>query len=183
MQALARQAVALDPNNYMAHHALGRVLMFNRDVEAALGSFRRGVELNPSSSMAGIGLADALVFVGKTDEALEEITKLERIDPLYGFSLAWTKSWALWQAGDCEQALDVFLAMPSMPAASYKELAAIHHCLGNADKAKQVMVEYIKGNPDWALVREREDNTGMWTAPGSLERWLVAMEAAGMPPS
>lgn len=183
MQSLARQAVALDPNNYMAHHALGRVLMFNRDVEAAIGSFRRGVELNPSSSLAGIGLADALVFVGKTEEALEEIKKIERIDPLYGFSLAWTKSWALWQFGDCEQALDVFLAMPSMPIAAYKDLAAIHHCLGNADRAKQVMIEYITGNPNWTLSREREDNTGMWTAPGSLERWMVAMEAAEMPPS
>ncbi len=181
MHSLARQAVALDPNNYMAHHALGRVLMFNRDVEAAIGSFKRGVELNPSSTLAGIGLADALVFVGQTEEALEVIKKIETIDPLYGFSLAWTKSWALWQAEDCEQALEVFLAMPSMPVAAYKELAAIHHCLGNVDKAKQVMIEYIQGNPNWTLSKEREDNTGMWTAPGSLERWMVAMEAAGMP--
>lgn len=131
MYELARKGVELDPNNFMAYHALGRVLIHNRDVEAAIGAFRRGVELNPSSSFVSMGLADALVYVGKTDEALEVIARLERIDPLYGFGLTWAKSSALWQSGECEQALDAFRSTPSMPIAAYKELAAIHHCLGD----------------------------------------------------
>jgi len=181
MNDLARRGVELDPNNYMAYHALGRVLIHNRDVEAAIGAFRRGVDLNPSSSLVTMGLADALVYVGKTDEALEVIARLERIDPLYGFGLTWAKSSALWQAGECKQALDAFQATPSMPVAAYKELAAIHHCLGNQEKATTAMQDYLAENPTWTLSREREINTGMWTAPGALERWLNALELAGMP--
>ncbi len=181
MYELARMAIELDPNNFMAYHALGRVLIHNRDVEAAIGAFRRGVDLNPSSSIVTMGLADALVYVGKTDEALEVIARLERIDPLYGFGLTWAKSSALWQAGACAKALDAFQSTPSMPIAAYKELAVIHHCLGNQEKAANAMQDYLAENPAWTVTHERKINTGMWTAPGVLERWLTALEAAGMP--
>jgi TolB-like protein len=181
MQALARKAVALDPNNFMAHHALGRVLMFNRDVPAAIGAFRRGAELNPSSSLVLVGLADALVFVGDTEQALDVIARVERIDPLYGFSAAWTKAVALWQAGDCEAALEVFRANPSMPVASYKDLAAIHHCLGDTATGAEVMETYRAQNPGFTLARIEADEAGMWTAPGMLDRWLAAMKAVGVP--
>lgn len=181
MHDLARRGVALDPNNFMAHHAMGRVLMYNRDVEAAIGAFRRGVELNPSSSFVTQGLAESLLFVGNTDQALELIARLERIDPLYRFGVQWTKAWALWQAGDCEQALVAFQSTPSMPIAANKVLAAIQYCLGNQEKAASAIQEYLVENPAWTVSRERENNTGMWTAQAALERWLTALEAAGMP--
>jgi TolB-like protein/DNA-binding winged helix-turn-helix (wHTH) protein len=181
MVALARRAVALDPNNFMAHHALGRVLMFNRDVPAAIGAFRRGAELNPSSTLVLVGLADALVFVGDTEGALEVVAQVERIDPLYGFSVAWTKAVALWQAGECEAALDVFRATPTLPVAAHKDLAAIHHCLGDIAEGAEVMKTYRAQNPGYTLARIKADETGMWTAPGVLERWLAAMEAVGVP--
>ena len=181
MNDLARRGVELDPNNFMAYHALGRVLMYNRDVEAAIGAFRRGAELNPSSTLPSVGLADGLVYVGKTDEALEVIARLERIDPLYGFGVQWTKGWALWQAGQCDRALEAFRSTPSMPTAANKVLAAIHHCLGDHLKAGAAMDAYLAENPDWTITKVREVNAGMWTAPGALDRWLAAMEASGMP--
>lgn len=181
MYDLARQGIALDPNNFMAYHALGRVLMFNRDVEAATAAFQRGADLNPSSSLVIQGLVESLIFAGNTDRALELIARLERIDPLYDFGLQWTKAWALWQVEDCSAALEAFQSSPAMPIAAYKQLAAIHHCLGNERKAAEAMAVYMNDHPNWAVSRERDDNTGMWTAPGALNRWLAAMEMAGMP--
>lgn len=181
MYELARRGVALDPNNFMAHHALGRVLMYNRDVEAATGAFRRGVKLNPSSSIVTNGLVESLILVGKTDEAFELIERLELIDPLYGFGVQWNKGWALWQVGECDKALKAFQSTPSMPIAANKMLAAIHHCQGDQDKADKAMADYLANNSNWTVSRERAVNSGMWTAPGVLERWLVAMKAVGMP--
>lgn len=181
MHDLARKGVELDPNNFMAHHAMGRVLMYNRDVKGAIGAFRRGIELNPSSTLAIQGLAEALIFVGDTDQALELIDRLERIDPLYQFGVRWTKARALWQAGNCDQALDTFRSAPSMPIAANKMFAAIQQCLGDQQEAAKAIAEYIADNPNWTLSRERSANTGMWTAPGVLERWLAALEASGMP--
>ena len=92
MNDLARRAVELDPNNFLAFHALGRVLMFNCDVEGAISAFDRAVELNPSSSFARNTLAQALSFVGRTDEALEEIDDIELIDQTYGHDTNRTKA-------------------------------------------------------------------------------------------
>lgn len=181
MDDLARRGVELDPNNFLAFHALGRVLMFNRDVEGAINAFHRAVELNPSSSFARNALAQALSFVGRTEEALEEIADIELIDPIYGHDTNWTKARIQWQRGVCDEALDTFAAAPSMPVAANKTLAAIHHCLGNTDKARAAMIVFLKEHPEWTLARERSVITGMWIAPGLADRWLVALEAAGMP--
>ncbi len=175
MYSLARTDVELDPNNFMAYHALGRILLHDRDVTAAIRAFRRGVELNHSSSLVTMGLADALVYVGKANETLVVIAQLERIDPLYGFGLTWAKSSALWQAGDCEQALDAFQAARSMPVAAYKELAAIHHCLGNQVASADAIQDYLAEKPTRTVSRERATNTGVWTAPRVLKRWLLAL--------
>ncbi|MEP1929975.1 MAG: winged helix-turn-helix domain-containing protein, partial [Roseibium sp.] len=56
MISLARRGVELDPNNFMAYHALGRALMFNGKVKDATHAFQRGIELNPSSTIVGNGL-------------------------------------------------------------------------------------------------------------------------------
>ncbi|SDJ43308.1 winged helix-turn-helix domain-containing protein [Lutimaribacter saemankumensis] len=181
MDELAHRAVELDPNNFLAFHALGRVLMFNRDVDGAINAFRRAVELNPSSSFARNALAQALAFVAKTDEALEEIAEIELIDPLYGHDTNWTKARIQWQSGACSDALVTFGAAPSMPVAANKTLAAIHHCLGNSDKAKAAMSDFLGENPDWTVTRERAVITGVWAAPGLADRWLAAMIATGMP--
>ncbi|MDU8913428.1 winged helix-turn-helix domain-containing protein [Aestuariicoccus sp. MJ-SS9] len=181
MHELARRGVQLDPNNFLAYHALGRALMFNGEVEDATHAFLRGIELNPSSTIVGNGLAVALIYLGKTDEALEVLAQMERIDPLKHFDLYWNKAWALWQDGDCSAALNAFKAAPSMPIAANKLLAAIHYCNGDEDEAARAMAAYLAENPDWTVSRVRDIETRIWTAPGALDRWLVAMEASGMP--
>jgi TolB-like protein/DNA-binding winged helix-turn-helix (wHTH) protein/Tfp pilus assembly protein PilF len=181
MYDLARRGVELDPNNFMAYHALGRALMFDGKVEDATRAFQRGIELNPSSTIVGNGLAVSLIYQGKTDEALATLDQLERIDPLKHFDLQWNKSWALWQKGNCDTALASFKSAPSMPIAANKLLAAIHHCIGDEDNATKAMAAYLAENPAWTVSRVRGIESRMWTAPGVLDRWLVAMEASGMP--
>ncbi|MEX0320444.1 MAG: adenylate/guanylate cyclase domain-containing protein [Ruegeria sp.] len=178
---LARRGVELDPNNFLAYHALGRALMFNRDLDAAAVAFRRAIELNPSSSFARSALTLALTRLGKTDEALAEIEVTARIDPFYGHSLYWDKALIQWQIGECEQALATFRSTPSMPVAANKVLAATYQCLGEQEKAAKAMADFVAENPEWSVSRERDVLTGMWSAPGALDRWLEAMEASGMP--
>ena len=68
-----------------------------------------------------------------------------------------------------------------MPTAANKLLAAIHHCVGDEDAAALAMATYLSENPDWTVARVRDMESRMWNAPGALERWLTAMEEAGMP--
>ena len=181
MYELARRAVELDPNNFMAYFALGRTLLMNRDVEGAAVAYRRAIELNPSSFFARNALGQALTFIGETDEALAVIAESERVDPLYGHDVQWEKSRIQWQKGECDQALETFRSAPAMPNAAKKMLAAIHYCLGNSKEATEAMADYVAENPKWTVSRERNINADIWIAPGVLDRWLTAMEAAGMP--
>lgn len=181
MSELARRGVELDPYNFMAYHALGRVLMFNRDVEGAVQAFSRGVELNPSSMIVANGLVEALLFIGESEEALMRLEQVERINPLNHHIVAWNRAVAYWQLEECQQALDSFNSAPDMPIAAYRDLTAIHFCLGDEQAARRAMSEYLRENPDWTVSRVMEIETGMWTAPGSLDRYLLALEAAGMP--
>ncbi len=68
-----------------------------------------------------------------------------------------------------------------MPIAANKLLSAIHHCNGNDEAAEEAMAVYLDENPDWTVARVRDIETRIWTAPGALDRWLIAMEVAGMP--
>ncbi|MFC6640247.1 tetratricopeptide repeat protein [Sulfitobacter sp. JBTF-M27] len=181
MYDLARRGVELDPNNFMAYQALGRALTMNNNPEAAANAFRRAIELNPSSSFARTSLAQTLGYIGETEEALEVITEAELVDPFYGHDIHWEKARIQWQMGECDESLETFQSSPSIPIAANKMLAAIHHCLGNADKAAQVMAVYVAENPSWTVSRERDVNAGLWIAPGVLDRWLEAMKASGMP--
>ncbi|WP_171241104.1 adenylate/guanylate cyclase domain-containing protein [Ruegeria sp. HKCCA5491] len=181
MLDLARRGVELDPNNFMAYHALGRALTMNNDPRAAANAFRRAIELNPSSSFARTTLAQTLGFIGETEEALEVIAEAELVDPFYGYDVQWEKARIQWQVGECKQALETFQAFHSMPIAANKMLAAIHNCLGNGEEAKKAMTDYLAENPDWTVARERDVNAGLWIAPGVLDRWLGAMESSGMP--
>ncbi len=181
MYDLARRGVELDPNNFMTYQALGRALTMNNDPVAAANAFRRAIELNPSSSFARTSLAQTLGFIGESEEALEVIAEAELVDPFYGHDIHWEKARIQWQIGDCDQALETFQASPSMPIAANTMLAAIYHCLGNVEKARQAMTVYVTENPGWTVSRERDVNSGLWIAQGALDRWLEAMESSGMP--
>ena len=84
---LARQAVekalALDPGLAEAHASLGHLkLVYDWDWPGAERSFRQALLLNPASVVAHQWFALCCNVLGRTDEALAEVRKAERLDPL-----------------------------------------------------------------------------------------------------
>lgn len=72
-----REAIERDPNNYMPYLMLGNLQLGRlNDLEAAARSYREVLRLNPKSSIARSGLAQALIRQGKLDEASKEYEKL-----------------------------------------------------------------------------------------------------------
>jgi hypothetical protein len=53
--------------------------------------------------------------------------------------------------------------------------------LGNEDDASAAMSAYLAENPQMTVSRVKEIETGTWTAPGVLDRYLAAIEDSGMP--
>lgn len=69
-EALARQAVALAPDDAEALKALGLVLSAREDSAGALAVYRRAIELDPDAWGAMINLGDVLEISGRPEEAL-----------------------------------------------------------------------------------------------------------------
>ena len=81
-KAAAARAIELDEALAEAHASLGRVkLTFDWDWQGADREFRRALELNPSLPRAHAGYAHYLLTLGRTDEAIQEINRAEKIDP------------------------------------------------------------------------------------------------------
>ena len=79
----ARRAVALDPSLPEAHTSLA-VIAQNHDWDwhGAERAYRRAIELDPNYATAHHWYAEFLGFQGRFDEALIEIDRARRLDPL-----------------------------------------------------------------------------------------------------
>jgi tetratricopeptide (TPR) repeat protein len=82
---LHRAAIAARPSYAQAHHNLANVKMAAKDYAAALESYRRALELDARSYEGRLGLGEALVQLGRNDEAGAEFEAALALRPgLYG---------------------------------------------------------------------------------------------------
>jgi TolB-like protein/Flp pilus assembly protein TadD len=100
VRELATQSLALDPDQPLAHAAVGyHAFLFDWDWGLAERELRLALALDPGDSQARGWLADVLITLGRHDEALVEATRAAQADPA---SIAENSSLALalWNAGD-----------------------------------------------------------------------------------
>jgi hypothetical protein len=89
--------------------------------------------------------------------------------------------WALWEKNNCGAALTAMRKMPRIPTGAYRMLAGIHACLGNEREAKEALAVFLQNSPGQSISKERREWENIWTAPGSLRRWIEHMRIAGLP--
>jgi DNA-binding SARP family transcriptional activator/TolB-like protein len=80
--AVARQAVALDPDLSEAHVSLAGTLTDAADWAEAEREYRRAIELSPSNALAHHWFAAMLITLDRKQEALREIRRARELDPL-----------------------------------------------------------------------------------------------------
>lgn len=81
---LIEKCLSLDQSHALAHTFYGRFLShYEYRWEDAEAHFRRGIELNPAAPLARNYFAtEFLCALGRTDEALEQVTRAAELDPL-----------------------------------------------------------------------------------------------------
>ena len=77
----ARNALALDEQEPLAHLALGWVHIFNTEPGRAVNQLNRALELNPNLSIAYGYLSNAFAFLGRPGEALAAAERAQRGSP------------------------------------------------------------------------------------------------------
>jgi adenylate cyclase len=77
----ANQALALNPLDVKARILLGRIYIAYNQFSEAEREIDRAIELNPSDADALAGRGNILMWLGRTDPAIESLELAQRIDP------------------------------------------------------------------------------------------------------
>src|SRR5438105_3092965 len=75
-QTTLREIIVADPQNYLAHVLSARCLLRQKDYVAAIGEFRRTLELRPETRQGILGLIEAYARSGDTTHRDAEIEHL-----------------------------------------------------------------------------------------------------------
>ncbi|TPJ36053.1 winged helix-turn-helix domain-containing protein [Mesorhizobium sp. B2-6-5] len=177
----ADKAILLAPDDAEAHNIRASIHTEAGEVEQALARYDQAIALNPSNSDILVRSTDLLLYVGRTDEAIDRIKQAMGIDPFYPDDFNWQMGWALWEKNDCGAALAAMRKMSRIPSGAHRMLAGIHACLGNKREAKEALAVFLQNTPSESISKERREWDKIWTAPGSLDRWIEHMRFAGLP--
>lgn len=175
------RALEIAPDNYMSHYAHARILANQGEIKKSLLHYERAAELNPAASNVLVGMAIPLLYTNDTQGATAALLDAKSVDPLHGNYLRHILGWSYWQSNQCDKALEEMLGMSTVPANTKTMLAAVYICVGNPEKAKEAMADYLKKWPDRTLRSEAEKVSKEWTDKSIQERWLNNMRLAGMP--
>ncbi len=80
-EEMANKALTIDDSDVRAHIILGRVHIFYHRYERAMAELDRALAINPSDANGLAGRGNTLMWMGKTDAAIEALEAAERIDP------------------------------------------------------------------------------------------------------
>ncbi len=81
-QEAAEQAVSLDPNEPMAHFALGRLHVYTGETEMAIGEMQTAIAINPNFAWGHHGLGFANYHsAGLAEQALPHLDTALRLNP------------------------------------------------------------------------------------------------------
>ena len=177
---LAEKALRLDPENYMSHYTLARVLSRRNAYDESILHFQRASELNPSDSIVLIGMSVPLLYSGETEQALGVLEQAAAVDPLHGDWLRWQQGLAHWQNNDCKTGLSAMQSMSSPPVSSGKALAVILVCLDRLDEAQAAVAAFAEKRPDHSLESEMAAIPSDWKPDGTAERWIESLRSAGL---
>ena len=178
----ARRAIELDVQEPVGHVALGNVLLWQRNHDAALAALARAVELDPNYAQGHTLTGMTLMYSGRAAEALESFATAMRLDPLYPNVLLHFLAQAHFSLGDYELAarhlLDRIARNPDTDA-SRMLLAACYGHLGRAEDARAMWADLLKVNPGFSLTQRAR--VLPYKDPEDFQRIAAGLKRAGLP--
>jgi len=97
--AAAKKALEIDDTLAEPHGSIGLYYQNTWDWDAAISSYKRGIELDPNYSLTHEWYSASLVGMGRFEEGIREIILAESLDPLSLRAKVLT-AWTTYQAGD-----------------------------------------------------------------------------------
>jgi len=149
-QFTIRQAMDLEPNNPQFVYFYGITQMSLSDVQPAIETFRRYVQMKADDAMGQLGFAFALYEGAQYDEALEALGKCRRLNPSLTEPFYYLGMIAHNQ-GDSAKALDYLgrvIEKEPNHAAAHTGVGMVYFKLREYQKAREELELAIRLNPE-----------------------------------
>jgi DNA-binding SARP family transcriptional activator/Flp pilus assembly protein TadD len=180
--AYAERALRADATEPLAWCLKGKVLLWNRCHDEAIGRLRRAVALDPTNAWSHFHLGDALTMAGERREALPLLHRASQLWPTDAGTFVTVEAFALSLLGDLELALrraDSAVARNPQYAWAYGVRAGILVQMGRIDEAVQSASQMLKLNP---AMRQRYYRERVpLREPADTARGLAMLAAVGVP--
>jgi adenylate cyclase len=180
----AEQAAALDQNEPVARYTLGRLYIFDGELELGIGEMQAAISINPNYSHGHYGIGWAYYYgAGDVEKALpylETALRLNPRDPIRWVALG-TKGLALSNAGHFEEAISVCRQACQFTNASHlshMHLAATLANSGQIEQAAAPLDRALELEPDVSIGFVRKSYVRMHERP--LDHLLEGLRKAGL---
>jgi Tfp pilus assembly protein PilF len=140
--------------------------------------YRRALALNPNDADLVAEYGDTLTYWGTPQDAIIELKRAMKINPLYPDWYRWNLAFALFSVQAYEESLQE-LARISQPHNNVHLIIAANHVrLGNGDNARAPINEFLKLEPDYTIGKLRRRTA--FRILKDEEHWLGAVREAGV---
>jgi TolB-like protein/DNA-binding winged helix-turn-helix (wHTH) protein/Tfp pilus assembly protein PilF len=149
-EAAANKALGLDRSMARAHVTIGRVHLSYQRYQQAQEALERAIAANPNDAFAIAGRGNVLMWMGKTDAAIEALQRAQRIDPDLNAIDRFALSLAYYLKGRYREAAEqaeINLSENANVGFSRMVLAAGYAQLGRADDAARAVEALRRMNP------------------------------------
>jgi tetratricopeptide (TPR) repeat protein len=151
-----RHALALDPEQPVAHATLGILLSLRGEVAAAVDAVQRAIALAPGDANLRVKYGILLNFAGRSEEAIPVLKNLTRLDPAQRYMHLFQLAVGYRRLGRIDEAIakhrESVQANPDF-LGSHTNLAAIYAELGEMNQARASLAEVMRLRPDFSVAR------------------------------
>jgi tetratricopeptide (TPR) repeat protein len=185
-ERLARQALAIEPQNQMAMIVLGGSLMFDGRIDEAMAVTRQHLALNPNHSHAQGNLAAMYYFAGRWEDSLQQVELAIRLNPLDRRHLSdchALAATALIPLRRYDEAIERSrLVLDGPRAGNISVIASAEAWRGNLDAARAVVAEMLERKPDITIASLRATRGSKEPAYlAGMDHFFEGLRRAGMP--
>jgi tetratricopeptide (TPR) repeat protein len=145
--ACARTAVSLNPDDPLAHRALGYVRIYEGDLDEAEAALQMALRLKPDHADIIANMADLRVLQGQPDDAIAWLEKALRRNPYPPGWYYWNLGFACYAAGRYAEAANVLRKEEVGRLPAKRILAARLAQLGQMDEAREEARRFLDINP------------------------------------
>ncbi|MGL4967685.1 MAG: adenylate/guanylate cyclase domain-containing protein [Inquilinus sp.] len=181
MMDAALKALRFAPNDYDSHWSVGIAALRTGDYTRAIEAYDRAVELNHNDPTLLAEMSDALVNVGRIDQAIAQLNRAFSLNPKPPGWYLWNLLYAYFMGGQYDNAIATYEAAAEMPDEALAEVAAAYAMRskpGDAERAAMLMTRFRAHNPAYTLTSAK---TRAIQGPELMAHYLEGLRRAGLP--